>query len=82
MEGPIHHGFLWIRTLCNLSHIHSAPSIFHPLIQTQSPILTIWVYSISSSDGDPDPDPLVRGTDPDPALDPSLFLINVLSGLK
>jgi hypothetical protein len=28
----------------------------------------------------PDPDPLVRGADPAP--DPSLFLINVLSGLK
>jgi hypothetical protein len=31
--------------------------------------------------GLPDQDPLVRGTDPDPALDP-LFLIKVLSGLK
>jgi hypothetical protein len=30
----------------------------------------------------PDPDPLVRGTNPDPAPDPSLFLINVLSGLQ
>jgi hypothetical protein len=30
--------------------------------------------------GLPDPDPLVRGTDLAP--DPSLFLINVLSGLK
>jgi hypothetical protein len=29
----------------------------------------------------PDPDSLVRGADPDPAPDPSLFLINVLSGL-
>ncbi len=28
---------------------------------------------------DPDSDPLVRGTDPDPAPDPSLYLINVLS---
>jgi hypothetical protein len=32
--------------------------------------------------GLPDPDSLVRGADPDPAPDPSLFLINVLSGLK
>jgi hypothetical protein len=31
---------------------------------------------------DPDPDSIVRGTDPDPAPDPYLFLINVLSGLK
>jgi hypothetical protein len=31
---------------------------------------------------DPDPDSLVRGADPDPAPDPSLFLINVLRGLK
>jgi hypothetical protein len=31
--------------------------------------------------GLPDQDPLVRGTDPDPNPDPSLF-INVLSGLK
>ncbi len=31
---------------------------------------------------DPDRDPLVRGTDPAPAPDPYLFLINVLSGLK
>jgi hypothetical protein len=31
--------------------------------------------------GLPDPDSLVRGVDPDPAPDPSLFLINVLSGL-
>jgi hypothetical protein len=30
--------------------------------------------------GLPDPDPLDRGADPDP--NPSLFLINVLSGLK
>jgi hypothetical protein len=33
-----------------------------------------------TSVGDPDPDLLVRCTDPDPDL--SLFLINVLSGLK
>ncbi len=35
--------------------------------------------------GLPDPDPLVRaevGTDLDPTLDPFLFPINVLSGLK
>jgi hypothetical protein len=31
--------------------------------------------------GLPDPDSLVRGADPDVAPDPSLFLINVLSGL-
>jgi hypothetical protein len=30
----------------------------------------------------PDPDPSVRGTNPDPAPDTSLFLINVLSGLQ
>ncbi len=30
----------------------------------------------------PDPDKLVRGTDPDPVSDPSLFALNVLSGLK
>jgi hypothetical protein len=29
-----------------------------------------------------DPDPLVRGTDSDPALNPFLFLMKVLSGLK
>jgi hypothetical protein len=31
--------------------------------------------------GLPDPDSLVRSADPDPAPDPSLFIINVLSGL-
>jgi hypothetical protein len=30
----------------------------------------------------PDPDTLVRGTNSDPAPDPSLFLINLLSGLQ
>jgi hypothetical protein len=48
--------------------------------------------TLLASVGDPDPqDPHVfgppgsfsqRGTDPDLATDPSLFLINVLSGLK
>jgi hypothetical protein len=41
--------------------------------------LVIWICIFL---GFQDPDPLVRGTDTDPAPDPSLFLMKVLSGLK
>jgi hypothetical protein len=50
-------------------------------------VLGVWIriHRIPMFLGLPDPDPLVRaevGTDLDPTLDPFLFPINVLSGLK
>jgi hypothetical protein len=44
----------------------------HPLFRIR---IRIWIHRIHMFLGLPDPDPLVRGMDPDPALDPDPSII-------
>jgi hypothetical protein len=45
-----------------------------PAVRRRLPMLKAWPTHQVETGGLPDPDPLVRGSDPDPAPDPSLFL--------
>jgi hypothetical protein len=53
--------------------------VVNALLDNSSPVLGVWIGNqirirrIRMFLGLPDPDPLVRGTEPNPALDPSLF---------
>jgi hypothetical protein len=58
--------FLGIRDLFNLG---SKMEKFSSVIQHLYAVLRIRIYRIHVFLGLPDPDPLVRGIDPDPALD-------------
>jgi hypothetical protein len=56
------------RSLVHLRHPHHVPELFYFLYFS---VLRIRIHQIHMFLGlpDPDPDPLVRGIDPDPALD-------------
>ncbi len=86
-------GFLLYAKRISNSRIISALVLFKTCSTYHSQAIKILrdtIFKISVGDPDPhvfeppgtDPDPLVRGTNPAPAPDPYLFLINVLSGLK